>query len=206
MIEKDKLNLVSRELQRLRINGFLSEILMAVMFSICTTDFLASFHRFVTRPKSIANEATRSITIEPGLGESEFFYSTQMAIFYGTATFSALLVGVLVRYIPYWYEYVFFTTTLVFGSVLYGIAHQGSTLAVSMAIIGLYLGAENTLGNNYAIKLSSKYVEVLKKRDNDKEFNYEKRTVKVRNYLYTTRALGHGIGFTIGTGTVVVKC
>ncbi len=91
--------------------GFLSEILMAMMFSICTTDFLASFHRFVTRPKSIANEATRSITIEPGLGESEFFYSTQMAIYIlrncysGTAALSALLVGVLVRYIPYRYQY-----------------------------------------------------------------------------------------------------
>ena len=45
---KDKL---SRKLWRLRINGFLTQILMALLFSICTTDFLSSFHRFVTNPK-----------------------------------------------------------------------------------------------------------------------------------------------------------
>ena len=45
---KDKL---SRELWRLRINGFLTQILMALLFSICTTDFLSSFHRFVINPK-----------------------------------------------------------------------------------------------------------------------------------------------------------
>ncbi len=124
-----------------------------------------------------------------------------MAIFNGTAAFSALLVGVLVRYIPYWYQYVFFTTTLVFGSVLYGIAQQSSTILVGMAIIGLYLGAEGTLGNSYAIKLSSKYVEVVKERGDD--IDKEERTVRIRNYLYTAHTFGHAIGFTIGTGIIL---
>ncbi len=124
-----------------------------------------------------------------------------MAVFNGTAALSALLVGVLVRYIPYSYQYVIFTTTLVFGSVLYGIAHQFSTLLVSMAIIGLFLGAEGTLGNSYAIKLCSKYVEVVKERGDD--IDNEEMKVRIRNYLYTAHVFGQGIGFTIGTGIIL---
>ena len=136
--------------------------------------------------------------MEPGLGESEFFYSALMAIFNGTAIITAFLVGIFVRCVPYWYQYLFFTAALVFGSVLYATAYQGSTLLVSMAIIGLYLGAESTLSSNYAIKLSGEYVESLKKRGDDIDF--EKRRVTIRNYLYTAHTLGNSVGFIIGTG------
>ncbi len=52
-----------------------------------------------------------------------------------------------------------------------------------MAIIGHFLGAENTLASNYAIKLSSTYVEVLKERGDD--IDYEKRKVKISFTLHT---------------------
>ena len=51
--------------------------------------------------------------MEPGLGESEFFYSALMAIFNGTASITAFLVGILVRCVPYWYQYLLFTAAKV---------------------------------------------------------------------------------------------
>ncbi|XP_064390114.1 uncharacterized protein LOC135338028 isoform X2 [Halichondria panicea] len=197
---KDKL---SRELWKLRINGFLTQILMALLFSICTTDFLSSFHRFVTNPKRDNKKINNSsFDAEPGLGESEFFYSTLMATFYGIAAFAALLSGVLVRCVPFWYQYLAYTTALIAGSVLYGISNQSWVLVLSLITIGLYVGAEGSLANNYANKLSNQYVGALEKKGDT--IGNEQEKVKIRNYLYTAHIFGQGIGFIIGTAIGVL--
>ncbi len=135
---------------------------------------------------------------EPGLGESEFFYSTLMATFYGIAAFAALLSGVLVRCVPFWYQYLAYTTALIAGSVLYGISNQSWVLVLSLITIGLYVGAEGSLANNYANKLSNQYVGALEKKGDT--IGNEQEKVKIRNYLYTAHIFGQGIGFIIGTG------
>ncbi len=66
-----------------------------------------------------------------------------------------------------------------------------------MAIIGLFVGSESALGSNYAIKLSNKYFDLLKKRGDNIDVSLK---VKIRNYLYTAHSFGQGVGFIIGTG------
>ena len=128
--------------------------------------------------------------VEPGLGESEFFYSTLVATFNGVAAFAALLSGVLVRCVPFWYQYLAYTTALIVGFMLYGISYQGWMLVLSMLTIGLFVGAEGTLGIMYANKLSN-------------TIGNEQDRVKIRNYLYTAHIFGNGIGFIIGTGMYI---
>ena len=108
----------------------------------------------------------------------------------GVAAFAALLSGVLVRCVPFWYQYLAYTTALIVGFMLYGISYQGWMLVLSMLTIGLFVGAEGTLGIMYANKLSN-------------TIGNEQDRVKIRNYLYTAHIFGNGIGFIIGTGMYI---
>lgn len=137
--------------------------------------------------------------VEPGLGESDFFYSALMTIFNTTAAVAAIISGILVKCVPFWYQYICFISFLVLGSVLYGISNNGWVLGIGIAIIGLFLGAEGSLGNNYANQASKKYVKTLKETG-ESIWNADEKAVKIRNYLYTAHTFGHGIGFIIGTG------
>ena len=50
---------LDKEKWRLRVNGFLTQILAPMMFSISGTLYLSSLHRFVTNPKKAGiNETT----------------------------------------------------------------------------------------------------------------------------------------------------
>ena len=141
--------------------------------------------------------------VEPGLGESELFYSFVMTCVFIGSIFGGLVSAILVKYIPYWYLFLFFISFHILGYVLYGTATQGWVLIVAMFFVGLYLGAEVTLVFSYATDMSVEYVELLK--ESGETFECEKsKAVKIRNYLYAGHSVGYGIGFIVATGNCVV--
>ena len=72
-------------------------------------------------------------------------------------------------------------------------------LLVGMALAGCFLGAEVTLGFNYATEMSIQYVQLLKEQE--KEMGDDmKKAVRIRNYLYSTHTVGYSAGFAFGTG------
>ena len=49
---------LDKEKWRLRVNGFLTQILAPMMFTISATLYLSSLHRFVTNPKKAGTNET----------------------------------------------------------------------------------------------------------------------------------------------------
>ena len=137
--------------------------------------------------------------VEPGLGKSELFYSLVVGSLQFSSIIGGFLSAILIKWIPYWYQFIFFLCTHILGFVLYGTATQGWVLLPAMLLVGFYLGAEVTLGFNYATDMSVKYVELLK--DSGETFDCDKtKAVKVRNFLYALHTVGYSTGFVIGTG------
>ena len=144
------------------------------------------------------------IQVEPGLGESELFYSFVVTCLHIGSIIGGLVSAILLKYIPYWYLFLSFITSHILGCVLYGTATQGWVLIIAMFLVGLYLGAEVTLVFNYATDMSVEYVELLKEKG--EKFECEKsKAVKIRNYLYASHSVGYGIGFIVATGICVVE-
>ncbi len=140
--------------------------------------------------------------VEPGLGKSELFYSFVIGSLQFSSIIGGFLSAILIKWVPYWYQFIFFLCTHILGFVLYGIATQGWVLLPAMLLVGFYLGAEVTLGFNYATNMSVMYVELLK--DSGETFDCDNtvktKAVEVCNFLYALHTVGYGIGFVIGTG------
>jgi len=112
---------------------------------------------------------------------------------------SGLISAFLISVVPYWYQFVFFLSTKVFGFVLYGIANQGWVVLLGLFMAGMFNGAEVTLGFHYATDLSSKFTDAYLKRG-DVIDDKDKKAVKLRNYFYAVHTGGYTLGFSIGTG------
>ena len=103
--------------------------------------------------------------VEAGLGESKFFYSIVVATIGIGALIGSFSMGILVKYLPYWYLFSFSLFSLVLGSVLYAVSNVGWLLMVGEFFIGLFKGAHLTLSYSYASESSVEYVELLQERD-----------------------------------------
>lgn len=139
------------------------------------------------------------LQVEAGLGESELFYSLIIAFMYVGSVAGGFSAAFLVKFIPYWYLFIFFISFHVLGFILYATATQGLMLILAMTLIGLFNGGEVTLVFNYATDASSVYVETLKEKG--KRFECDKtKAVQIRNYLYAIHSFGYSVGFGIGSG------
>ncbi len=71
---------------------------------------------------------------------------------------------------------------------------------IGMFLAGYYLGAQITLSMNYATEMSVEYVNLLKevKNEKDENFEYEKKVVKTRNFLYSVYSIGFSVGLVVG--------
>ncbi len=137
--------------------------------------------------------------MEAGLGESELFYSLIIAFVYIGSVFGGFFSAFLIKFIPYWYLFIFFISAHILGFVLYGVASQGWMLMLAMALVGVFTGSEVTLVFNYATDMSFMYVSAFKERGETFECDTTK-AVQIRNYLYATHTFGYSIGFIIGSG------
>ncbi len=136
------------------------------------------------------------------MGESELFYSVVVGSLQLSSIIGGFLSAFLIKLVPYWYQYVFFLCCNSLGFVLYGVANQGWVLLLGMSLAGIYLGAEVSLGFNYATDMSTEYVQLLKERG--EVFECEKiKAIKVRNYLYAFHTVGYSVGSLVGTGKLV---
>lgn len=146
--------------------------------------------------------------IAAGLGESELFYSFVMASIHFGAIFGALLMGVLVKFLPYWYLFVSSLCSFVLGSILYAVSYVGWLLIIAEFFVGFFKGAAITLSYSYAIDSSIKYYELEQERalnaETEDEYKGVKQKVKdshkLRDLLFAIEGIGRGAGYIIGPG------
>ncbi len=137
-----------------------------------------------------------------GLGESEFFYSFTIASLYIGSITGGFLVAFLIKFMPYWYLFIFFISAHILGFVLYGVASQGWMLILAMALVGVFTGSETILVFNYATDMSFMYVSAFKERG--EVYNCDRmKAIEFRNYLYAFHSLGYSVGFIFATGQYI---
>lgn len=136
---------------------------------------------------------------EYGLGKSETFYSTLIAIFNVGATFSGILAGILAKYLPYWYLFTFALFSHIGGFVLYAVSYEGWVILLSKFLSGIFIGLQRTLALSYATSSSVKYVEALQETG-EKINDPEVAAGKIRDYLFSAQTIGISLGFFLGPG------
>ena len=134
--------------------------------------------------------------IEPGLGESETFYSWTYVIMYAGYAVSAVALGLLFNSIPTWYLFMASTLSHIISYTLYALATNGWMMIVSRGLAGVSQGGIDSLAYSYYGVSFEKYIEDLKTLG-----RYEKeRAVKLKGYLFSTVLFGMWLGFFFGVG------
>ena len=135
--------------------------------------------------------------IEPGLGQSEAFYSLtyNMVMSFGY-TASGVAVGLLFNFIPTWYLFLTSTLTSTLAYVLYALAINGWMMLLARALYGFSAGAiESTLFAYYGVSYE-RYTRDLKTLG-----KYEEKTAaRMRGYVVSSYAIGYVIGNGVGIG------
>ncbi|XP_064395488.1 uncharacterized protein LOC135342628 isoform X1 [Halichondria panicea] len=191
---------LKKELWRLRFN-WLFILLMVPLCSVSQIGISSSFHQFVTNPnvQQIKNETYKKL--EPGLGETETFYSLLIAGFEFGGMVGGFVSGVLVGYVPYWYLWAITFVTHILSYIIYCVVSQGWLIMISRLLAGYILGSLVTLSFAYFSSSSEEYVETQKKLGIKTD---EKSVEKTRNMLFVTIAFGYSTGFIIGSGAAVI--
>lgn len=110
-------------------------------------------------------------------------------------------MGVLVRFLPYWYLFVSSLCLFVLGSTLYAVSYMSWLLIISELLIGFFRGAAMTLSYSYAVDSSNTYSELQQQRSGYKpiiEISNAKKSAKIRDLLFAIEGVGRGVGFIIG--------
>ena len=115
------------------------------------------------------------------------------------AVIGSLSMGILVRYLPYWYLFNASLCALIIGNILYAVSYTAWHLLVAELIIGLYLGSYLTLSYSYSINSSVEYSQL--QQENNKTTHSERESSKMRDLLFGIEGMGRGIGFFIGPGS-----
>ena len=134
--------------------------------------------------------------IEPGLGESELFYSLLISATNVGTIIGGLVCGFLVRIVPYWYLWAVSLVAHTISYVMYCVVHQGWLMMISRLLAGYFAGAILTLGFSYFTDTSVLYVEEL----NRMRMGAKTESERVRNYLFATFSFSINLGFILGPG------
>ncbi|XP_064399677.1 uncharacterized protein LOC135346102 isoform X2 [Halichondria panicea] len=194
---------LGNEIWRLRINWTFSAFLLSVLWTSTFLDQMSSNHRFVTNPKQKdLNQTANSNNVEAGLGGSELFYSMVSGSIQFGAVIGSLSMGLLVKYLPYWYLFNASLCALIIGNILYAVSYTAWHLLVAELLIGLYLGSYLTLSYSYSIDSSVEYSQL--QQENNKTTHSERESSKMRDLLFGIEGMGHGIGYFIGPGIGVL--
>lgn len=134
------------------------------------------------------------LQIEPGLGESESFYSGVITLFNIGALIGAIVCGVLVKYIPYWHLILISLMTHTIGYVIYAVTYVGWLIMISKVLSGFFIGAEMALALSYFAESSVEYDLLL--QDSGKKTS----KVSLKATLFALHNMGVSIGYIFGPG------
>ena len=137
------------------------------------------------------------LQIEPGLGESELFYSLVLSATHLGAMIGGITSGFLVRSVPYWYLWAVPLTFNTIAFAIYSLSNQGWLIMISRLLTGYFLGANLTLGFSYLTTSSQAYRVV--KKELGKEMD-EKAVIRLRDYLFSAMNVGYSSGVLISSG------
>ena len=134
--------------------------------------------------------------MEPGLQQSETFYSWTSTAFFVSFTITGILAGFLSNWIPYWYLFLSSILMHIIGYLLYALATNGWMMILARALSGISMGAVVTLSFTYYGVSFEEYVEdmkILKRYE-------EKRASRVKGYVFSLFAVGNALGSIVGAG------
>ena len=134
--------------------------------------------------------------IEPGLEESETFYTlTYTVLFFGHAT-GSIISGILFNCIPTWYLFLFSTISCILGYLIYALATTSWMMLVARGLAGIQLGSSTALAFAYFGISFEKFRENVKAL---REYD-EKKMTRTRKYLFSTYSIGSLLGKFFGLG------
>ena len=133
--------------------------------------------------------------LEPGLGESEAFYSWVITVFNIGAIVGALSGGLLLKFLPYWHMLLTSLFLHTLGYVLYAVATTGWLIMFSKLLSGVFIGAEMTLALAYFGESNANYREAIKELGKD-----EKKAIRVKHQLFALHSVGVNVGYIFGPG------
>lgn len=135
------------------------------------------------------------VQLEPGLGESEAFYSWVITVFNVGAIVGALSGGLLLKFLPYWHMLLASLFLHTLGYVLYAVATTGWLVMLSKLLSGVFIGAEMTLALAYFGESNVNYREAIIELGKE-----EKKAIRVKHLLFALHSVGVNIGYIFGPG------
>ena len=138
------------------------------------------------------------LQIEPGLGESEAFYSWVITIFNVGAIIGSLMGGLLLKWVPYWHLVLSSLTLHTVGYILYAVADSGWLVMFSKLLSGVFIGAEMTLALAYFGESNQAYRAAVKGLGEKKEGG----ACRVKHTLFALHSVGVNVGYVFGPGTL----
>ncbi|CAI8044642.1 hypothetical protein GBAR_LOCUS24744 [Geodia barretti] len=134
--------------------------------------------------------------IEPGLEESESFYTLTYTVLFLGHAIGSIVAGLLFNYIPTWYLFLCSTLSFIFGYLLYALASNGWMMILARGLAGIQLGTSTALSFAYFGVSFEKYTENIKLLE-----KYEsKKVARVKKYLFSTYSIGTFFGRVVGIG------
>ena len=135
--------------------------------------------------------------MEPGLGESELFYSLLISGFNLGSVIGGIANGLLSKCVPQWYLWMFMLLAHTSGYIIYALASNGWLIMLSKIMSGYFLGAVLNLGFSYLSVTSVQYIKLQEERGIEVD---EKSAFKLRNTLFAMNGIALSIGYFIGPG------
>ena len=138
--------------------------------------------------------------LEPGLGESEAFYSWLITVFNIGAVVGALSTGMLLRCLPYWHMILTSLVLHSLGYIFYAVATAGWLIMLSKLMSGIYIGAQMTLALAYFGESNINYRSAIKQLGRD-----EKKAIKMKHHLFALQSVGVNVGYIFGPGKLCIR-
>ena len=140
--------------------------------------------------------------MEPGLGESEAFYSWVITVFNVGAILGSLSGGLLLKWVPYWHLLLGSLVLHTLGYILYAVASSGWLIMLSKLLSGIFIGAEMTLALAYFGESNSSYKTAIKELGKE-----DGKATRMKHQLFALHSVGINIGYVFGPGMyAVVLC
>ena len=134
--------------------------------------------------------------VEPGLEQSESFYSLTYTVLFAVHVIAAVTTGLLFNLIPTWYLFLVSTLSHTLGYLLYALATNGWMMILARALAGLQSGSVDSLIFAYYSVSFEKYKENLKTLGKFEE----KKAARAKGYLFSSATFGYISGYALGVG------
>ena len=135
--------------------------------------------------------------MEPGLQQSEEFYSLAFTLFFFGHTSSAITNGLFFNYIPTWYLFLTAVVTHTLGYLFYASASNGWMMLVARGLAGISLGLVTSVTFTYFGVTYERYIENQKILGT---YSGEEKSEQMKGYIFSTLNNGILLGPPIGLG------